>query len=123
MFDPRERFTPAARRSVAIAQEMARRFRRPIVGPVHLVLGVFGADEPAMASLLAQLGADRNEIIERISAIPEMASVDMDGPIPFHDDTKKVLTATLRVALALGDDHMATTHILLAFLQLDRGRV
>lgn len=75
-----ERFTDPARRSVALAQQEARRLRHDHLGTEHLLLGVLGVQGAAGARALERLGLGaemvRADVARITGAGPERLGAD-----------------------------------------------
>ncbi len=113
---PFSRFTPRARRAIAIAQEEARALQSPQVGSEHLVLGLLSEPEGLAAKAVAALGAAPGQLRSRITSAAVPAATPVPDRVPFGARSKKVLEVALREALRLGHNYIGTEHLLLGVL-------
>lgn len=103
-----QRFSTGARDVVVRAEDEARAAGSAHVEPVHVVLALLAADDPA-AHALRELGL----------AVEDLRAGLPQGPgspprIPFAPETKKALEGALRESLELRHDHIGTEHLVLA---------
>jgi ATP-dependent Clp protease ATP-binding subunit ClpA len=117
-----ERFTEDARQVIVRAQGEARELRHHYIGTEHILLGLFDEDTSAAGTVLESLGleldAARSDVIEIVGIGDEKVS---SGQIPFTPRAKKVLELSLREALSLGHNYIATGHVLLALSREGEG--
>ena len=138
-----ERFTRQARAVVLLAVEDAGALGAERVGTEHLLLGVAG-ERGAGARVLDPLGLGHAALraeLERSAGLDAdaLASIGIDlaqvrrrveqsfgpgalgghrrGRRPFAPGAKKALEVSLREAIALGDRHIGSEHILLAVVR------
>jgi ATP-dependent Clp protease ATP-binding subunit ClpA len=139
-----ERFTKEARAVVLLAHDEAAALEADRIGPEHLLLGL-AAEQGTAARVLAPLGlghaALRAELERSGDALDAaaLASIGIDlaevrrrveesfgpgalgghrrGRRPFSPDAKKALELSLREAIALGDRHIGSEHILLGVMR------
>jgi ATP-dependent Clp protease ATP-binding subunit ClpA len=139
-----ERFTKEARAVVLVAQEEAAALDADRIGRGHLLLGL-AAEQGAAARVLEPLGlghaALRAELARSGGALDAqaLASIGIDleevrrrveesfgpgalggarrGRRRFSPGAKKALELALREALALGDRHIGSEHILLGVIR------
>ena len=102
------RFTPAARAAIRVAQEEARGLGHDHIGTEHLLLGVLG-EAPGVVGLTP----------EDVRAQLEAGSAQPTGRIPFTPDTKKALELALRAALTHGDPAIEPRHLLVGITGTD----
>jgi ATP-dependent Clp protease ATP-binding subunit ClpA len=139
-----ERFTREAREVVMLAEQEAVALHSERIGAEHLlvsaaaghgdaarVLGSFGLGPDALraalrerpggldAAALAAIGIDLDEVRRRVeeSFGPGALTGGRAGRPPFSPGAKKALELGLREALALGDRHIGTEHVLLGVLR------
>jgi ATP-dependent Clp protease ATP-binding subunit ClpA len=128
-----ERFTPASRRTVVAALEVARRHGAEQVEPEHLLLALTAADgdDDAAARAIAEAGLDAGKIeaaMEQdlvavleavgvpasvVAATPAQPRVDNPG---FGIAMKAALEQALREAVARDERRIGTEHLLLGLL-------
>jgi hypothetical protein len=109
-----ERLTKQARQVVARAQVEARELKHDYVGSEHLLLGLLAVPDGEAIRQLASLGITLELVRDRIVRTVGRGEQDSPDAIPFTPRSKKLLTVALEQALSLGDDYIATEHILLA---------
>lgn len=108
-----ERYTDRARRTVALAQEIARSTGATEINSKHLLLALYDEGEGVAATVLSDLGFAREPILKNDDAQP--------GHIPFTQELKRILESGLREGLQLGMNYIGTEHLLLA-LTHDRNK-
>ncbi len=115
------KFTDDARAVVVEAQNAARTAHNGHIVPAHLVLGLVTVAEPSVVHVLQAQGADVDAV--RTAALTALPAAVDPAPelVPFDGAAKKVLELTFRSALRLGDDEVASRHILLAALEEEAG--
>src|ERR1019366_9169734 len=111
-----ERFTDRARRVLVLAQEEARLLNHGFIGTEHILLGLIhegdGLAAEGLASMDISLEAVREKVEEKIGP---SASAPTGSP-PFTPRAKKVLELSLREALQLGPNYIATEQMLLGLV-------
>jgi ATP-dependent Clp protease ATP-binding subunit ClpA len=139
-----ERFTKDARAVVVLAQEEAIALEADRIGNEHLLLGLAAEQGTAArvldplglghadvraelertnkrldADALASIGIDLEEVRRRVeeSFGPGALSGHRAGRRPFSPGAKKALQLSLREAIALGDRHIGSEHILLGVMR------
>jgi ATP-dependent Clp protease ATP-binding subunit ClpA len=116
-----ERFNDQARRVLALAEEEAGLLHHGYIGTEHLLLGLIEEGEGVAAQALDSFGitleAARREVEEEVRA----ASKSQEGSLPLTPRAEKVLDLSLREATQLGEDQIATEHILLGLARLGEG--
>jgi ATP-dependent Clp protease ATP-binding subunit ClpA len=117
-----ERFTPASRTVVVMAQEEARALGHPYIGTEHLLLALLAGPENGATQTLTAMGADRDGVRSEILSIVGLGEGAPSGPhIPFTPRAKKVLELSLREALALKHRSIEPEHILLGLVREGEG--
>ena len=139
-----ERFTQEARAVVLLAQDEATALEADRIGAEHLLLGLaaergaaarvlepLGLGHGALraeleqsgagldADALASIGIDLDEVRRRVeeSFGPGALGGHRKGRRPFSPEAKKALELALREAIALGDRHIGSEHILLGVVR------
>jgi Clp amino terminal domain, pathogenicity island component/ClpX C4-type zinc finger len=111
MFD---RFTEGARRAVVAARVAAHQLGHSYIGSEHLLLGLIDENHGVGGRALTMLGVSPGHVRRCVAAsglppcrmAPEQLSFDTNG--------KRLLAASLREALQLGDTSIDTGHLVLA---------
>ena len=118
MFD---RFSDAARRVVALAEEEARRLGHPHIGTEHLVLGLLADGESAAAQALEAAGATLAGAREKVAE-----AVGRNGPatttaggLSFTPRANRALERASRFSLQRRDPDVGTEHLLLGVLDVE----
>lgn len=117
-----ERFSDQARGVVVLAQEEARLLDHDFIGTEHLLLGLLRFNGCAASGLLELFEVPFDVVRGRVE---EIIGRGQKGPpsghIPFTPRAKVVLEMSLREALALGDHHIGSEHVLLGLLREGQG--
>ncbi len=115
-----ERFTEQARRTVALAQEEARRLEHNYIGTEHLLLGLLAEGEGIAAKSLGSLSISLDAVRAEVE---EIIGIGPGSPrhMPFTPRAKKILELSLREAIQLGQRHIGTEHILLGLIREGEG--
>lgn len=104
------RLTEQVRSSLHAAHGVADDF----VGTEHLLLAL--ATSPGVASgVLVAAGLP----FDRLAAVVPAGRGGRSGTIPFSPGVKRALELALGEALALGDEHIGTAHVLLGLMMQD----
>lgn len=110
-----ERFTDEARSVVVHAQSEARDMGSPVIGALHILLGL-SAVPTGVAALLSAHGVTHESIsATATSDVPEGYPAS-PAHIPFDAAAKIALETALREALKLGHAHIAPEHLLLGLI-------
>jgi ATP-dependent Clp protease ATP-binding subunit ClpA len=140
-----ERFTEQARRVVELAHDEAAALGAQRIGIEHLLLGLAAEPQGAAARGLDSLGLGHAELRSALSETGggldagalESIGIDLDavrrrveasfgpgalsgrrsGRLSFSPKAKKALELSLREAIALGDRHIGSEHILLGVMR------
>jgi ATP-dependent Clp protease ATP-binding subunit ClpA len=116
-----ERFTDHARQVVVLAQEEARTLRHNHIGTEHILLGLLREEAGVAGAVLESLDITLERARAEVVRIIGPANGASAGQIPFTPRAKKVLELALREALALGDQHIGSEHILLGLVRESDG--
>src|SRR6201990_284610 len=112
-----ERFTDRARRVVVLAQEEARMLNHNYIGTEHILLGLIHEGEGVAAKALESLGISLEAVRQQVEEIIGQGQQAPSGHIPFTPRPMRVLELSLREALHLGHNYIATEHILLGLIR------
>ena len=117
-----ERFTDEARNAVVAAQREASALDHGWIGTEHLLLALLADGDGRAARVLRDFAVDapwaRGEV-ERTFGAGALArrrcrrGLMPRGALPFTARAKKALELSLREAIAMGDDHIGSEHLLL----------
>jgi hypothetical protein len=108
------RFTPPARGVVVAAQQVARERRHDRVGTEHVLLAIVAEPESRAVRALESMAVRPEVVRATVDARLEPGVTAKRGHLPFDRESKRALEDALRAALALGDDHIGTEHLLVA---------
>ena len=119
-----DRFTTMARDAVAAAMRLASQRRNTEAAPAHLLLAVLGQDDGFAPPILRKIGADvvsiENGASARVDELPTVSGGDAPDVRP-SQGLINVLQRAEREMQALGDEYIATNHILLALAEKSSG--
>ncbi len=108
-----ERFTARSHRAIVLAQEEARLLNHNYIGTEHLLLGLLADSAGDAARTLESLGITLDGAREQVRQMIGEGSEPQQGHIPFTPRAKKVLELSLREALTLRSQSIASVHLLL----------
>ena len=119
-----ENFTTMARDAVAAALRLASQRRNTEAAPAHLLLAVLEQDDGFAPPILRKIGADvvsiENAAKARVDDLPTVSGGDAPESRP-SQALISVLQRAEREMQALGDEYIATNHILLALAEKSSG--
>jgi hypothetical protein len=107
------RFTDKARTVVVRSQEQARALGHGTVETEHLLLAIFEPADSLAALALSRLGVQREAVLDLVLQRKPGEPEQPTGTIPFSQDAKNSLRASVDEALALGHNYIGTEHMLL----------
>jgi ATP-dependent Clp protease ATP-binding subunit ClpC len=116
-----ERFTQHARQVVVWAQEEARGLKNDYIGTEHILVGLLREEHGLAARALESHGVTLERVRVLVVRIVAPGKEPRSGQIPFTPQAKQMLETAPREALSLGQDYVATEHILLGLLRHDEG--
>jgi hypothetical protein len=112
-----ERYTDRARRTVELAQDAARSAHHSEIGPEHILIGLVdeggGVAFKSVEALGVTPGMTREAVLRYHPPGPDLRY----GHQPFTKDGKKVCEYALRSAIELGNNYIATEHLLLGVVR------
>jgi ATP-dependent Clp protease ATP-binding subunit ClpC len=111
-----ERFNEAARTTMVLAQEEARRLRHPHIGTEHLLLALVRDESGPAGEAFHELGVTLEAAREQVATDVPPGEEEVVGQIPFTPRAKGTIEGALRQALGLGHDFIGTEHLLLSLL-------
>lgn len=112
-----ERFTDRARKSMALANQEAQRFKDENIGSEHILLGLLIEGSGVGFNVLKNLGADPVAVRRKVESLVESGSdVVSMGKLPQTPRAKKVIEFAIEEARALGNNYVGTEHLLLGLL-------
>jgi ATP-dependent Clp protease ATP-binding subunit ClpA len=110
-----DRFTGSASQMMSVAQEIALKYHRGLVGSDHLLLAIFRDAESIAGQILRRLGLTEQQIEAAMLVIKP--PTDGDPIMRLDQEAKLVLERTVAVARKMGASHLDTEHFLLAIVQ------
>jgi hypothetical protein len=116
-----ERLGTEARWVVDLAQREATRLGHNYLGTEHLLLGLLAEGEGVAARVLDAVGVSAKAVRRSVEDIIGRGSSVRGGPIPLTPRAKKVLDLAVREARAMGDEEVATEHLLLGLVREGEG--
>jgi ATP-dependent Clp protease ATP-binding subunit ClpA len=119
----RDRFTGAARNILLMANEEARRHHHEYVATDHLLLALAREETGVAASILKNLGVDRQRIRLKMERAIESGPEDVVplARLPWTPRAKSVIDHARHEADKLARDLVGSEHILLGLLRIDEG--
>jgi Clp amino terminal domain, pathogenicity island component len=108
------RFTRVARHVVMRAQKEAHALGAEEIAPEHLLLGLAGVERGTAARALAAQGVDLDRLRAEVGGEP--VREPSRGRLPFANEAKEILEASLGEASTLKHNWIGSEHILLALL-------
>lgn len=109
-----EYFNQKAIKAVMFAQEEARRTGHSVVGTEHLLLGLIGEATATAALILKDLKVTLHESRRLIEGMTGRGTGYSPVNIPFTPKAKKMFEQAFQEARQLGEQAIATEHLLLA---------
>src|SRR5258707_3140883 len=115
MFD---RYTEKARRVIFFARFEAGQYGSASIDTEHILLGLLREDRALMHRLRLDLSPQIRDEIEKVMHRGTRVSTSVE--IPLSADSHKVLQFAAEEADRLADRHVATQHILLGLLRVEK---
>jgi ATP-dependent Clp protease ATP-binding subunit ClpB len=116
-----ERLTHKSQEALQRAAGIARERSHPEVGTVHLLAALLEQAEGVVLPLLQKLGVTpttlRNRVNEQLEATS--AAYGASGEVTLAQPLVRVLEASHREAVQLGDSYVSTEHLLLALVDAE----
>jgi hypothetical protein len=117
---PYKRFTPRASIAIIHAQTAARSRNHAELGTEHLLIGLFGANDPSVAVVaLDRMGVDAARVEAAVDARIPKGDAPVKGELTVSPYAEKVFRQTLTEALQLNHNYIGTEHLLLALRHVD----
>ena len=118
-----DNFTEQAQEVLRQSQEMVRRYRHGQWDAEHILMALLDQEEGVPADLLAELGAPRDDMRERLHVLLEQ-SPKLSNPtnqIFMTPRAEGVLSRSKAEADRLGDQYVSAEHLLIALTQEQQG--
>src|SRR5512140_3456276 len=117
-----DKFTERVRKVIYLAREEAARLQHDYIGTEHLLLGGIREGEGTAATVLNNLGVDRERSGQEVENRGVAAGGRMTiGEIPFTPRAKRVLELAVEEARSLGHNYVGTEHLLLGLIREGEG--
>jgi ATP-dependent Clp protease ATP-binding subunit ClpA len=115
------RFTPRARKALALAEECARNVPHNYIGTEHLLLGLIDEGGNLAVKVLAALDIEPTDLRAELLASMGPSSGAVEGRIAFTPLAKQALEATATEALGLQHNYIGCEHVLLGLIATEKG--
>jgi ATP-dependent Clp protease ATP-binding subunit ClpC len=121
MADNLRRFSKRARRSLAYAQEEARRLNHRYIGTEHLLLGLVREENSVAARVLRSLGVEADAVRAAVEDIAGRGDQTVGTQIGLSARTKRIIELAVNQARGMGNSYIGTEHLLLAIVEDGEG--
>lgn len=116
-----EKFTERARKTLAYAQEEARRFNHNYIGTEHILLGLLRDEESVAAKVLHSLDVDLLRVRNAVEFIIGRGDHMVLGDVGLTPRSKKVIELAVDEARRLNHHYVGTEHLLLGLVREGEG--
>lgn len=118
-----EKFTDRARKVMSIARQEAQRLNSEVIGTEHILLGIAQEGQSIAAKVLHSMQIDFKKIRQEIEKLvtPNTSPTVTLGQIPLSPRAKRVIELAGEIAQQLGQEAIATEHLLLGLLKEAEG--
>jgi ATP-dependent Clp protease ATP-binding subunit ClpA len=118
---PLGRFTPRARRALALAEDAAREVPHNYVGTEHLLLGLIDEGSNLAIKVLEALDVELVDLRAELVASLGPPTDRVGGRVPFTPLAKEALEATTKEALGMAHNYIGCEHVLLGLIATEKG--
>ena len=119
---PLSAFDERARRVVAHAKNEARRWKHNYIGTEHVLIGLALEEGGLAAIILKTFGLDAVGLREQVGKLAKEGAEPVTADlIPVTPRTQRSFRAAAAAARALGNDSVATEHLLLGLIEVPDG--
>lgn len=115
------RFTPRARKAVALAEDAARAVPHNYVGTEHVLLGLLDEGGNLAIKVLEALDIELADLRAELRASMGSPSTAADGRIAFTPLAKHALEAAATEALGMHHNYIGCEHMLLGLVATEQG--
>ena len=115
------RFTPRARKALALAEDAARAVPHSYVGTEHVLLGLIDERGNLAVKVLETLGIELTDLRAEVLGSMGPPSDRVEGRIPFTPLAKQVLEATAAEARGMAHNYIGCEHVLLGLIATEKG--
>jgi len=118
-----EKFTDRARKVMSIARQEAQRLNSEVIGTEHILLGIAQEGQSIAAKVLHSMQIDFKRVRQEIEKLvtPNTSPTVTLGQIPLSPRAKRVIELAGEIAQQLGQEAIATEHLLLGLLKEAEG--
>ena len=113
-----DKLTIKARDALELAQKVAQNKQNQQITPLHLLAALFGQSEGVVVPIMKRLGLEiellQEKVAQSIERLPKVSGVDAGDGI--DRDLGKVLEDAFKHAERMGDEYIASEHLMLAIL-------
>ena len=118
---PLSRFTPRARKALALAEDAAREVPHDAVGTEHLLLGLLDQGGSLAINVLEALDVAPADLRAELVASLGPPADRANERVVFTPLAKEALEATAKEALAMSHNYIGCEHVLLGLIATERG--
>jgi ATP-dependent Clp protease ATP-binding subunit ClpA len=115
------RFTPRARKALALAEDAAREVPHNYVGTEHVLLGLVEEGGNLGIKVLETLDIELADLRAELRASMGPATEAVEGHIPFTPLSKRALEVAVTEALGMLHNYVGCEHLLLGLIGTDEG--
>jgi len=122
--EKKSNLTPRARRIIENARHEANRLHSEHIGSEHLFLAILRMNQGVAAKVFTQAGMDQESLMDQVSLrskpkkkLPEGEGED-GADLDYSPTSRKCLRVAEEISKDLGQQYVATEHLLLAILSL-----
>ena len=115
------RFTPRARKALALAEDAAREVPHNYVGTEHVLLGLIEEGGNLGVKVLAALDIELADLRAELRASMGPPTDAVAGHIPFTPLSKRTLEVAVTEALGMLHNYIGCEHLLLGLIATDDG--
>ncbi len=115
------RFTPRARRALALAEDAARAVPHNYVGTEHLLLGLIGEGGNLAVKVLEALDIELTDLRADVLGSMGPPSDAVEGRIAFTPLAKQALEDTAAEARGMAHNYIGCEHVLLGLIATEKG--
>ena len=108
-----QRFTPAAKKALRAAEEVARHLRAPSIGTHHVLFGLANSAGSGAQVLLGQAGITDGVVEPFLAAFRE----DADSAGGLSRPLRKVLSGAIKMSAQFRHSNVGTEHLLFSLLE------
>ena len=113
-----DRFTIKSREALEIAQKIAQNNQHQHITPLHLLAALFSQVEGVIVPIIKRLGLEpeliQERLNQRVKRLPKVSGVEAGEGI--DRDLAKILEDAFNHAERIGDEYIASEHLVLAIL-------